>query len=206
MFKDFKPEIKLFLLVALIAVVISVAGILLLRELSPAPIAPPPPVVQQTPPPAPQQEVLNISTWQTYRNEEFGFEFQYPKEFAESQECKARMSEVQTNVVNIGNRINITIGDSKGMSLEDFVSADFSREFLFDINQSEQSVGGEKAITISYRVEGTGRLGTVTFIKRGAKIYQFDYLAGGDCAAAHIADISELDVLSQILSTFRFVK
>ena len=47
-FKDFKPEIKTFLLVALITVVISVAGIFLLRTMEPAPS--PMPIAQQTPP------------------------------------------------------------------------------------------------------------------------------------------------------------
>lgn len=205
--QNFKPEIKLFLIVAIASVIIAVGGIFLLR-----PISPPVPervlVIEQTQEQAVsnEQSTIDTSNWQTYRNEEFGFEFQYPKGFAESKECKARMSGGQKNVVNVGNRIDITVGDSKGMNLQDFVAADFSREFLFDTHQSEQSVGGEKAIMISYRVEGTGRLGTVTFVKRGDKIYRFDYLAGVDCPAAYAGDTSELDVLSQILATFRFVE
>ena len=62
MFKDLKPEIKLFFLVVLIAIVISVGGILLLRAMQPPP----------------QAQVLDTSTWQTYRSEEFGFEVRYP--------------------------------------------------------------------------------------------------------------------------------
>lgn len=73
MFKDF-PEIKLLLIVALVAVVISFGGILLLRndvrnQVSPAPGSMPSP---QTP------VADDISNWQTYRNDEFGFEVRYP--------------------------------------------------------------------------------------------------------------------------------
>lgn len=83
MSEDFKPEIKTFLIAAFFAVVVSIGGILLLRTMQTVPQAP---VAQQTPlspvpSPQPQPQVLDTSTWQTYRSDEFGFEVKYPEEW-----------------------------------------------------------------------------------------------------------------------------
>lgn len=73
MFKDFQSEIKLFLLVAFIAIVISVGGILLLKAVQPAPFTQIP-----QPVPSPQTQPVDTSNWKTYRSDEFGFEVRYP--------------------------------------------------------------------------------------------------------------------------------
>jgi hypothetical protein len=82
MYQDFKTEIKLFVIVAFIAAVVSVGGVFLLRGLSPAPAEPTPPVIPQVSPPAPapQPQVLDTNDLHTYRNKEFGFEFVLPYE------------------------------------------------------------------------------------------------------------------------------
>lgn len=86
--RNFKPEIKLLLTVASIAVVVSVGGILLLRGLLPSPLA------QQTI--GNQQSTIDTSTWQTYRNDKYEFEFQYPETFVK-QPCDY----VQNGIISV---------------------------------------------------------------------------------------------------------
>jgi len=69
------------------AIVLVVAVVFLLRGTAPAPAEQP--VAEETehavPPPAPappsQVEVIDTSDWQTYRNDEFGFEMRYPSDW-----------------------------------------------------------------------------------------------------------------------------
>jgi len=79
--KKFLDKHKLSLIAAIIVIVLTVGGILLLKTLQPAPSSTP--IAQQTlpPTPSPQPQALDTSNWQTYRNDEFGFELKYPEDW-----------------------------------------------------------------------------------------------------------------------------
>ena len=114
----FKSEIKLFLIVVLVAVILTVGGIWLLREFPQEALTPQPQTQDTIPPQARKsfstqeecerqtayrcdfvncdincpadfqkgwsatdvkiEQPIDTSTWQTYRNDEFGFEVKYP--------------------------------------------------------------------------------------------------------------------------------
>lgn len=173
-------------------------------------------------PPIPVQQVSNDETenkpqehdlqnWQTYRNEEFGFEFQYPKEFTEIQGCDPHQFGAKSVIV--GSNIMISVEkNTEGISLAEYADRDIQRisdypEARPIIEFRENTlVGGENAIQVGYRdlnAQG-GRYHEFAYVKVGNKIYSLSYVAGG-CSFLEKGS-QNLFTLDEVLSTFRFVE
>jgi len=166
------------------------------------PVVTPPEGQEKVPPEkAPADETAN---WKTYRNEKYGFEFRYPKEFAEDDKCAAR--EVDENEISVGYSIDIAIENSRGLSLSEYVDQDFNQEEFEDVQRIESTIDRQEAISISYRTIGMGRLGALTYVLKDGKVYIFSFLAGVECPVAYEMGVSEFLVYNQILSTFRFLE
>ena len=203
MFHDFKSEIKLFSLVALVAVVLSVSGILAIqyiRELNqnrPIDIFVPEFFEQQRKQQIQNESLMNVADWQTYRNEEYGFELKYPANTACALQANTNES------ISFG-RITVDVLEKGRLSLEDYVTnflEERSKEpygWIIE-SRSNREINGQKGVGIVYRFGGLGRISEVIFIDGENKVFALSWSAGG-----FLCDESNL--FPQILSTFRFVE
>ncbi len=187
MLQDFKSEIKVFLLVGIVAIVVSVGGIFLLREMTPAPIEQP----------MVAEEEIDTSNWQTYHNDEFGFEVKYPNdwEFEETEDgVKFRHSEKEYGFEGspLGALVWISVQTipQEHDSLESYAQGLFRPNYQDEM--TELTLDGVKAVELS------DYLRTETVLFSHGKLYTF-YMAN-----AGYPEISA--AYDQILSTFRFVE
>ena len=182
----FKPEIKLFLLVALIAVVVSVGGILLLKAIQ-APVVQTPPLA-----PSPQPQTLDTSNWQTYHNDEYGFEIKYPLDFKSGDLSRGDKSAWAVEFyivkdVSVSGPADPYIGPAINILSR---SADFC-EYCEGFDTEEVMVNGYYAVQSS-RVNGVSLW---VYSKDRQSVVRINYGFNSK---------EEKALMNQILSTFRF--
>ncbi len=199
--RRFLTSPRLPLIIAIIAVVVSVGGILLLRTMEPA--SSPAPVVQQTPPPAPQPQVLDTSGWQTYRSDEFGFEVKYPSEWnAKTLSLDKERRETTAAIFYFPSQFPSFAQANEGFSLNIFYS-EKSAEAETDVQKIRNNAKSFFLSDIIQCVEQKNPQVSENYLSLDC------YAKGNKGIAIFSVGIEDLDKkyskpVKQILSTFRF--
>jgi len=197
--KDFKPEIKVFLIVVAVSAILTVGGILLLRGLSPVPITPTPPIVQQAPPsaPAPQPQILDTSNWQTYRNDEYGVEFKYPSDWYAGGSLRGdNQFLICLNPSGVAGDCTGLITVSWGVDFDERYQAIRNLFSEYSVQESTTQIGTEQAVLMKISGYPSGREGfsRELLTTHEGDVYTISMVSG------------EERVFEQILSTFRFIE
>ena len=218
MLPDFKSKIKLFLLVALIAVVISVGGILLLKTLQSS-LPPAQPTGQQTSPPvqSPEPQMLDTSDWQTYHNDSHGFEIKYPLflqriergSYEELSYCDGQARSVDAREYCVGTQYTIRI-----MVYDESYNPEQVKKYYdaaplladgrsgireYEINGKKFSIGKQAVYEYEGWATHTALCSKTVGISFSGNAYVFQ-------PNSNDLTSKELQNIEQILSTFRFVE
>ncbi|HEX9722514.1 MAG TPA: PsbP-related protein [Candidatus Paceibacterota bacterium] len=209
-FQEFRTETKLLLVVVLAAIIIAVGAILLLKGVGLGPSSPTPTV-------SPRQQANDtedftpseVEGWQTYRNEEYGFELKYPESWKIDKEKQNGKSF----------ELRIQEGD---------ISAGFYSTFFIEIGLLEQEIASRyRGDILPLLIEQYGfenikedivAVDSVLFarvyvlMENGEKLIPHMYVARGDLIWSMTFDNASCEnrahcneVFNEILSTFRFV-
>ena len=161
-----------------------------------------------------------VESWQTYRNEEYGFEFEYPSIPPECQNCIINDRLLSDRYFSLG-RFLLKVEDLEEASLSAQVYKLFPEEWeevqvekiddgqyikeTFVESREIINLGDKEAIKIDYRFGGTGRFGTATFVEKKGKVFSFGFTAGGFCCLWE-NKIYEEEIYRAIISTFSFLQ
>jgi hypothetical protein len=174
-------------------------GTLLVACSSPTPAVIPTaaPTLQPTPAPTAEPTIQ----WATYRNDTYGFSFEYPADY-DNPPYDCGPQEDGSGGIVLGRRIFINIQEQTDATLEQIAD-----DFITQVNSVEQrvdtTVGGEPALTMDYRFGGTRRFGTVTFLHHADRSWVMNWTAGVFCDVPE-GKIFEGDVYVHMLETFKF--
>ncbi len=157
-------------------------------------------------------DYVNIADWQTYRNEEYGFEFKYPTIYDEKEEyesCRLRESinkDVNPHLfISLASRVWLQILDPEGLTLSEYVDKKTDSELIELESKKTTLVGGKEAVSLTYRLLGSGAYGLMTLLEKDGKIYMFS-LERPVSKCFEIENISVFTVYGKILSTFKFIE
>ncbi|TSC75278.1 MAG: hypothetical protein G01um101430_485 [Parcubacteria group bacterium Gr01-1014_30] len=132
---------------------------------------------------------VDVSNWQTYRNEEYGIEFKYPK----SWDVKEYLGEGQIEILEyIPDTHNVIYVTESARSLEEWLIADDEWSLYYDPEMMTDAepflIGGEEALSV--QISELVLPMTIIGIRKSGRLYIIESNSG----------------LIDILSTFRFIE
>lgn len=163
-----------------------------------------PPTAQVTLPAAPSAtpNPSTSVTWNTYRNDAYGFTFEYPAIYDETSYKDSCGIKESNDGIHLGHQIDVLFLESNGLTLTDYASSLLqSKGWTLD-SLTNVTINDLNAVTVEYRFGGTNRYGTFTLIEDNAHVLLLNFSAGSFCNILE-AQISEPAAYAHILETFR---
>ena len=166
-------------------------------------------------------EPIDTSDWQTYRNEEFGFEVKYPSVYDTEQKyergkCSPGTYRSEEDFSLFVGPLSINIKDAQRVTLSEFVDEvekgikpDLEKGISISrvLSREKTTLADEEAIRLATEFCGAGcGQPIMIYVKRGEDIYQFLYDDGTLSGCLYEPAQLPSQAAEEILSTFRFVE
>ncbi|GAF88795.1 unnamed protein product [marine sediment metagenome] len=155
---------------------------------------------------------LEIEAWESYRNEEHGFEMNYPKNWYVSPSSYQETDRIIFSNLPDGNiafkddlkrfeKVHILIIRIMDMKIDDWLEEHQKscKAFGLDCFQEKITIGKNEAYKIGGTIE-EGKKGFSKLLFKGEKVYLAETLSPKNCGT------EECEVFDEILSTFRFLE
>jgi Tol biopolymer transport system component len=171
-----------------------------------------PPIAAVTPTESEFDFTDMVDKWLTYRNETYGFSFEYPAVYAEGPYayCDVREIPIEDGVmITIGMRSDLYVFAAHGQTVEDYVDSTIEDRQSGDpdwelTNRKTTTQAGVEAISIDYRFGSLSRFGSAKIFKRGEELYVFNITFGAFCDVPEI-NFYEWDAYPRMVSSFKWL-